>query len=460
MPAAKPRLGAILRKERRRRLMTVRDMAEAIRTAAPDERERESLPRIADLMRMYRNWESDTHGVSERYQMLLCRVFGMPSDELLARAYTEWSSALAGSPVAVETGEHDAFRLPEGDDVERRRMLQALVALGGASTPPFAEALRRLRAGVDASLGRGVAAQLDDWEATLDDLGYTYLAVPPQELVGELAADLASVQSMASQVKEGHPEYTRWCRVTGGLSLLMAKTLCNLGQMHEARPWWSTAQHAADTSGDTDLSLRVAGERLTRALYAPQPASTLLRQTDAVLSRAPGPCAGLGMVRAVRAQLFATEGRTDQAKQEIREADEVLVRLPAAITQRVHSTLAWREDRLRYTEAWTHAYSGAREQLDVATEQALRLYGPGDPRSATQIKLLQAFGHVRAGDVTEGTKQATAVYGTCPGDQRTTLVTRLAGLVWDAVPAGRRNAPSAVAYRELLAAPTGGKSIT
>lgn len=460
MPAAKPRLGATLRKERKRRLMTVRDMAEAIRAAAPDERERESLPRIADLMRMYRNWERDTYGVSERYQMLLCRVFETSPDDLLVAAYSEWSSALAGSPVGVETGKHDAFRLPEGDDVERRRMLQALAALGGASAPPFSEALRRLHADVDASLGRGVAAQLDDWEATLDEFGYTYLAVPPQQMVGELAADLASVRSIGPQVKEGHPEYTRWCRVTGGLSLLMAKTLCNLGQSREARPWWSTAQHAADTSGDTDLSLRVAGERLTRALYAPRPAPTLLRQTDALLARAPGPCAGLGHVRAARAQLFATEGRTHQAEQEIREVNEVLLRLPAVITQRGDSTLAWREDRLRYTEAWTHAYSGAREQLDVATEQALHFYGPGDPRSAMQIKLLQAFGHVRAGDVTEGTKHAAAVYGTCPDEQRTTLITRLAGLVWDAVPADRRNAPSAVAYRELLAGPSGRKPIT
>lgn len=121
MPTAKPRIGATLRKERKRRLMTVRDMAEAIRAAAPDERERESLPRIADLMQMYRNWESDTHGVSERYQMLLCRVFGIPPDELLAVAYTEWSSALTGSRIAVETGGDDAFRLPEGDEVERDR---------------------------------------------------------------------------------------------------------------------------------------------------------------------------------------------------------------------------------------------------------------------------------------------------------------------------------------------------
>jgi hypothetical protein len=100
-----------------------------------------------------------------------------------------------------------------------------------------------------------VSAQLDDWEETLAEYGYTYVSVPPQRLLGELAADLVSVQSMAPRIGEGHPECTRWCRVTGGLSALLAKTLSILGQAREARPWWSTTQHAADTARDAELSL-------------------------------------------------------------------------------------------------------------------------------------------------------------------------------------------------------------
>lgn len=444
MPAAKPRLGATLRKERKRRLMTVRDMAEALRAAAATERERESLPRLADLMRMYRNWESDTYGVSERYQMLFCRALGITVEQLLA-----------GSPRGADTEGHDVS-LTEEDDVERRRMLQALAVLGGASMSPMADALHAIRANVEAGLGRGVSAQLDEWEETVAEHGYAYLAVAPQRLLGELATDLVSVQSMG--LKDGHPEYNRWCRVTGCLAGLMAKTLCNLGQAREARTWWSTARHAADTSGGADLSLWVSGERLIRGLYEQRPVSTLLRQSNGVLDRLPHhPCGGLATVRTLRAQLLAAVGQADAAVKEIHHAEEVFVRLPAEVTREIGSTMAWGEDRLRYTEAWVHAYSGSRAELDVATERALQLYEHTDPRSATQIRLLQAFGHVRAGDVTEGIRRAGSVYDACPAQQRTTLVTRLADLVWETVPSRQRAAPSVISYRESLSAP---KAIT
>ena len=434
MPAAKPRLGALLRKERKRRLMTVRDMAEALRMAAPTERERESLPRLADLMRMYRNWESDTHGVSERYQMLFCRVLDMTLEQLLA-----------GSPRGADT----EVSLAEEDDVERRRMLQALAVLGGASMSPVADALRAIRANAEAGLGRGMSAQLDDWEASLAEYGYTYVAVPPQRLLGELATDLVSVQLM--RINDGHPEYTRWCRVTGGLAGLLAKTLSILGQPREARPWWSTAQHAADTSRDVDLSLWVSGERLIHGLYERRPVPVLLRQSDAVLGRLPHrPCAGLATLRSLRAQASATVGRADDAVSELRRAEEVFVRLPAEVTGDIGTTMAWGEDRLRFTEAWVYAYSGSEAELDASVERALDLCGNTKQRSATQIKLLQGFGRVHAGDATEGIKHASSAYVACPAEQRTAGIARLADLVWEAVPSRQRAAPSMAAYRESL----------
>jgi hypothetical protein len=301
-----------------------------------------------------------------------------------------------------------------------------------------------------------VSAQLDDWEASLAEYGYTYVTVPPQRLLGELATDLVSVQSMG--INDGHPEYTRWCRVTGGLAGLLAKTLSILGQPREARPWWSTAQHAADTSRDADLSLWVSGERLIHGLYERRPVPVLLRQSDTVLGRLPHrPCAGLATVRALRAQASATAGRADDAVNELRRVEEVFVRLPAEVTGDIGTTMAWGEDRLRFTEVWVHAYSGSEAELDASTERALDLCGNTKQRSATQIKLLQGFGRVHAGDVTEGIKHAGSAYAECPAEQRTAGITRLADLVWEAVPSGQRAAPSVIAYRESLSAP---KAIT
>jgi hypothetical protein len=422
--------------------MTVRDMVEALREAAPTERERRSLPRTTDLMRMYRNWESDKYGVSERYQMLICRVLDMSPERLLA-----------GSSPRHDTEGRDACPPVEEDDVERRRMLQALAVLGGASMSPMADALHVIRANAEAGLARGVSAQLDDWEETLAEYGYTYISAPPQRLLGELAADLVSVQAMAPRIGEAHPEYTRWCRVTGGLSGLMAKTLSILGHAREARPWWSTAQHAADTARDPELSLWVSGERLIHGLYEQRPIPILLRQSDAVLGRLPHrPCSGLATVRSLRAQALATVGRTDDARKDLHDTEEIFTRLPAEVTRDTDSVMAWGEDCLRYTEAWVHAYSGSRAELDAATARALQLYADTDRRSAVQIKLLQSFGHVQAGDVTEGVKQAGSTLHACPPRERTAFIGRLADLVMEAVPAGQRAASAVTAYRESLSA--------
>jgi hypothetical protein len=422
--------------------MTVRDMVEALREAAPTERERRSLPRTTDLMRMYRNWESDKYGVSERYQMLICRVLDMSPERLLA-----------GSSPRHDTEGRDACPPVEEDDVERRRMLQALAVLGGASMSPMADALHVIRANAEAGLARGVSAQLDDWEETLAEYGYTYISAPPQRLLGELAADLVSVQAMAPRIGEAHPEYTRWCRVTGGLSGLMAKTLSILGHAREARPWWSTAQHAADTARDPELSLWVSGERLIHGLYEQRPIPILLRQSDAVLGRLPHrPCSGLATVRSLRAQALATLGRTDEATKELRDVEEVFGRLPAEVTQDIATTMAWGEDRLRFTEVWVYAYSGAQAKLDASSKRALELLEHTKQRSATQIKLLRAFGRVNAGDVSEGIKYAGSVYAAQPVEQRTAGITRLADLVMEAVPAGQRAASAVTAYRESLSA--------
>jgi hypothetical protein len=137
---------------------------------------------------------------------------------------------------------------------------------------------------------------------------------------------------------------------------------------------------------------------------------------------------------------------------EIRRAEEVFGRLPAEATRDIGTTMAWGEDRLRFTEVWVHAYSGSQAKLDASTERALELLEHTKQRSATQIKLLQAFGRVHAGDVSAGTKYAGSVYAAQPVEQRTAGITRLAGLVLEAVPARQRAVPAVAAYRESLSA--------
>ncbi|WP_345432044.1 hypothetical protein [Actinoallomurus vinaceus] len=446
MSADATTLGVRLRKERTDLGLSVAGMAEALRDAAP-ERERRTLPKLQDIARKIRNWEADTWGVSERYRLLYCRATGKTEDDL----FGPYRKARKKKIRATETG---AARGEDEDDVERRQLLQALATLGVATVSPISEALNTIQTHVEKSLGRDISAQMDDWDEAVAEYGYSYLATAPDRLIGELAADLVSVQALKQRIPAGDTQRARWFRVTAGLSLLMAKTLANTGHGRPARTWWTTAQHAADSSGDTDLSMWIAGERLIRGLYERRPAPVLLRQAATAAESSNGrACAGLLHIQTMRAQLFAVVGRADDAVVELRRAEDTFASLPATDTNDIASDWCYGEDRIRYSTAWVYAYLGQSAPLDVAADRAVQLLEDVDQlRSVTQVKLLQAAGYVRSGDVAAGIDRAISTYEQCPANQRTALVTELAGDVWNAIPIERRRGPAAEGYRELLVA--------
>ncbi|QFG22354.1 helix-turn-helix transcriptional regulator [Actinomadura sp. WMMB 499] len=336
----------------------------------------------------------------------------------------------------------------EDDDMERRRLLQALAALGITASPAV-EALQHIHGGVDRALGRSEDSQLDEWEETVAEYGYSYLLLPPQQLLRDLAVDLVAVQQITARRGDDRL-FGSWCRVTSGLSLLMAKTLCNLGEPHMARQWWVTAQHAADSSGDTNLSLWVGEERLIHGLYEGRPVTVLLRKANETLELSAGtPCRGLAALHATRAQLLALEGRAPEAEANLRACEEISSALPASATD-VRSVDGWAEDRVHYTAAWVHAYAGDRARLDTSVADALAILPADNPRTSTQLTLLRAAGHVRAGDVTEGVRLAHTVYEAQPREHRTTMVNSLARKVTQAVPARRRADPGVADYVELV----------
>ncbi len=354
----------------------------------------------------------------------------------------------AGRASSVDCGRVHGSDLDEDDEMQRRRLLQALATLGAASSPAV-EAIEHIRDGVDRSIGRDESSLLDEWEETVAEYGYSYILLPPHLLLRDLAADLVAVQRITGRHAG---ERLPWYRVTGGLAALMAKTLCNLQQPRLARDWWVTAQHAADASRDLDLGLWIRGEQLVHGLYEGRPTAILLRKADRAVGGAPNTvCRGLLHVRTVRAQLLAMEGASGEAAAELRECEEIFNRLPASVTGEVRSIAGWAEDRLRYTEAWVHAHAGDRARLDPAVSRAREILPADDPRVGVQLDLLRAAGHVRAGDTTEGVRHAHAVYEAQPDEHRTVMVTSLARQVADAVPAASRTQPVVAGYRELLA---------
>lgn len=75
--------GERLRQERTSRLWSYTDLAKAL-AAAAGPRVRAHMPHRESLRRQIRGWESGEHMPSERYRLLLARVYEVPVDELFA----------------------------------------------------------------------------------------------------------------------------------------------------------------------------------------------------------------------------------------------------------------------------------------------------------------------------------------------------------------------------------------
>ncbi|WP_147312515.1 hypothetical protein [Thermomonospora umbrina] len=334
--------------------------------------------------------------------------------------------------------------------MQRRQLLQALAALGVASTPAV-DALDTIRDGVDRAVGRDEDSHLEEWEETVAEYGYSYVELPPHRLFPDLAADLVLAQRAMARHQRSR-QVTSWYRVMSALAMLTAKTLCNMGESRQARPWWATAQQAANKSGDVSLSLWVSAEELIHGMYDRRPTVVLLHRAEAIAAHAPASASrGLAPVGTAHAQLLALDGRRDAALRKLQRCAEVFEHLPVTVTGDVRTVAGWGEDRLRYTEAFVYAHLGERDPLDQAVARTQELLAPaGDHRARAQISLLQAFGHVRTGDVTEGVRLAQTVYESQPAEQRAEFVQSLAEQVLEAVPTRNSGDRLVADYRQLL----------
>jgi transcriptional regulator with XRE-family HTH domain len=421
-------------------------------------------PDLAKLTVSSRQWERWYSGqVKTEPYPDACRVlehmFGYPIQQLLAPGDTgirqdqdQWVSHHDGyaSQPAMSWASNPQ---EDHDDMERRRLLQNLAALGVAISPA-AQSLETIRSSFGAAFGHDDRDHLEDWENAAIEYGYSYLATSPMDLIPDLAADLIVVRSIAARLSDQSPEYRGWCRVGGILSGFMAKSLSNLGNTRVSRHWWDTAQHMVDSSGDLKLSMWVRGQRIIHGLYENRPTQILLCRAKEAAEFAHGHvCAGLADASTGLAQVSVLTGDYMSAAEELRRTQDILSCLPTAVTQDTESAMGWGETRLRYTQAWVYAHMGDERKTDEAAQRALNLFPESDTRSPAQVKLIQAFARVRRGDIGEGIRHAQAVYAPLVSGQRTTMVDVLAQRVLADVPAEAQNRPDVTTYRELVAPP-------
>jgi DNA-binding transcriptional regulator YiaG len=344
------------------------------------------------------------------------------------------------------------------EQLERRRLLQSLAALG-VGISPLSQALETVRTIFGNAIGYDDRHHLDSWEEGIADYGYSYLTTSPADLIPALAADLVTVRSMIRRIPNSSPEYRGWCRVSGMLSGFMAKTLSNQGQSRDSRQWWDMAQHLGDESGDLNAGLWVRGQRILHGLYENRPFLILSRHVESAIEFGHNyACAGLADVVTAQAQLAVLVGDNRSAEDALHRTESILGQLPSGVTDDASSVMGWGEDKLRYTEAWVYAHIGNEDETDRAAERALQLYPESDTRTPAQIKLVQAFARIRSGDVSEGIRQARAVYEPLASERQTTMLDTLAIRVLNSVPAEARKRSDVDDYRALVRLPPRSRS--
>lgn len=338
----------------------------------------------------------------------------------------------------------------EGDEMERRAAMQILAALGGGAVVPF-DALETLRSGLDRALGNRSESSLEDWEQISSDYGHALVTQPSAQLVGLLAADVVELRATLPRIQS---PVTRigLQRVGSQLAAGMAMTLHNLSDLQSSWRWWRTARHAADASGDRDLSVWVRAREAGNSIsFRPDTTVEALIE-DAVRAAGRAPSVGLAQAFAVRAHLRARRGDDAGAYEALHDLAEVFARLPDGTVTDHASCWHWPESALRHTESGVYARLGDRSNAEVAIEQALALY-PAERRVAlAQIEIRRALCMVCDGDVSEGLDHATKIFDQLPTGYRTQYVMRDVNEVIDALPENAGALPAAQELRALTSA--------
>lgn len=317
------------------------------------------------------------------------------------------------------------------DDMKRRELLRLGLGLGAVS------ASEHFRHTVDHVLGV-TDYTIEDWEVACLDHAHNVLARPATEAHQALIVDLASAQHQLFHDERN----TDLMRVVARLTVLNANVLTRKGDYDDARRWWVTARHAADASGDSELSVWVRGLEAAFGLYSPRPVDSLL----ALVSRARH-LAG----RSVTTGLMATMGSQAQALATLgrdRQACHVLGELTDAVSRNDAEGIGWTRDSIWYVSSWVHAFGGRETEAAEARLHVLR--SSQSYQNVANTRLHEAIATARAGGYVEGVRSAVEVVTGIEPPYRSQMILSTARRVLEAVPMDRRSAGEVREFQVML----------
>jgi transcriptional regulator with XRE-family HTH domain len=354
-----------------------------------------------------------------------------------ARSYT----ALAVQLLAAEG---------DADMLDRRQFLGLGSATSlGAIAPSLA--VEATRHGLALSLAEARAdSAADEWCEIVWEYGYSYISMPPQELLQSLMVDMLGLQVAIERGSRSTP-MNELRKYGATLASLMAMTIANVGDVRQARRWWRTARNLAEESGDPSTIMWIRGREVVRGLYEARPTAAILQMIEQAESFANGSTpTDRAELMSGKAQVYALAGRRSEAEAALHEVRAIYDSLPPETIDNRDSIYGWPEDRLRFTESYVFTYLGDANEATTAQDRAIKAYPSKYRRGPAQIELQRALWMVNAGDVATGVRHASAALQSLPSKDQIRPIVALAKEVLGAVPAPQISKPAVVEFRECL----------
>ena len=327
--------------------------------------------------------------------------------------------------------------------MRRRRFVQTLtgIAIGASSSLVGLEALRQ---GLGYAMGGA-----DEWDQVISEYAHQFYLTPPTELADRLAVDL----SVLGRLIDEAPEDTGLQRVAAILSMIMAGTLTNAGQIWPARRWWDTAHAAAQRSGDPAVQVMFGWQAAVRGIYAGRPLQESLDLADEAIARSSGQIyPGTPGALATRAQTLALMGRRDEAIAAVRAAEDVTERIPSSFLTD-EGMFGWHEHRLRHTQSFV--YTQLRETAAAldAQDRAFAIYPDAQAVNRAMVAMHRAACIIQQGDVPGGLRYAADTLDSLPQHQHGPLVYAMARRALVAVPEQERRRAEVRELHDRLSEP-------
>lgn len=230
-----------------------------------------------------------------------------------------------------------------------------------------------------------------------------------------LTLDLADVQSLLGDPQAPGTTY-RLYRISAGLSVLLADELMVLGDTYAANAWYSTARNAAEQTGDRALHATVLTLSAILPLYWDRPTQAACLAHHARVVAGDTESMASTMAPGIEALALAQLGNKEASEETLAVSRDAFERSDRS--QHTESIFGLSERRFRFYEGKTLSQLGYDQQAAAAFDQALTLYPTdvvGDP---TLIRLEQAAGLIRGGDVPQGLNLADTTPTALPAEHR------------------------------------------